>query len=180
MGVSVLGRGTTLAPFGAGFLAGLLVFTPELTLLHAPYANSYRRLTPSAFTPLRATWGWDNRIAMVRVIDGPAGLRFEVRLPGADANPYFVYSAILAAGLAGVDAGYTPPQPMCGDAVPDGAVAVPADLTEALDRFQRSPMASGGLGPAIHRHLSALGAAELATTRRSVTTWEVARGFEGA
>src|SRR5690606_13051327 len=77
-----------LTEFGRHFIAGLAAFTPELTLLHAPYVNSYRRLVPGNYTPLQANWGYDNRTAMIRLLTTSSGMRFEHRLPGADANPY--------------------------------------------------------------------------------------------
>jgi glutamine synthetase len=92
-----------LSSFGRSFLAGLLAYSPELTLLLAPYANSYKRLQPGSFAPINATWGWDNRTCMVRVIGRSQACRFEFKVPGADANPYLSFSALLAAGLAGVE-----------------------------------------------------------------------------
>lgn len=179
-GSNALGTPGKLSPFGEGFLGGLLAYTPELTLLHAPYANSYKRLQPGSFTPLAATWGWDNRAVMARIISGSDGPRIEFRLPGADANPYLAYAAAIAAGLAGVHSQLKPGAQMRGPNVPPGALCVPADLTEAIAQFAGSALAKKAFGDAVHAHLLQHGRVELAATRRAVTSWEIARGFESA
>ena len=170
-----------LSPLGRSFLAGLLAYTPELTLLHAPYANSYRRLRPGSFAPSNATWGWDNRSCMVRVVGRGEACRFEFRVPGADVNPYHSFSSILAAGLEGVEHGLQPPDPVAGDAYAQaGAGALPADLTEALAAFSASDVAARAFGPAVHRHLATLGEREREAGLFAVTDWELDRGLENA
>jgi glutamine synthetase len=105
--------GTGLSEPAGRFLGGLLAFSPELTLLHAPLLNSYRRLQPGGWAPSTATWGYDHRAAMVRVVGRGPSLRLEFRLPGADANPYLSIAAALAAGIAGLedDIALPPPWP---------------------------------------------------------------------
>lgn len=170
-----------LSPLGRSFLAGLLAYGPELALLHAPYANSYRRLQPESFAPVNATWGWDNRTCMVRVVGRDATCRFEFKVPGADVNPYLSFAAIIAAGLAGLERDLEPPDPVPGDAwTASPAPQLPADLTEAVTAFAGSKLAEQAFTPAIHQHLLGLAEAELRATRRHVTDWEIRRGFENA
>ncbi len=170
-----------LSPFGRSFLAGLLAYGPELTLLHAPYANSYRRLQPGSFAPTNATWGWDNRTCMVRVVGKGKACRLEFKIPGADVNPYFSFAAILAAGLAGVEESLEPPDPVPGDAwAESGAPRLPADLAEAVAAFAQSKLAVRAFSAVIHQHLLGLAEEELRATRRQVTDWEIRRGFENA
>jgi glutamine synthetase len=170
-----------LSPLGLSFLAGLLAYTPELILLHAPYANSYRRLRPGSFAPSNATWGWDNRSCMIRVVGRGDACRFEVRVPGADANPYHSFAAIIAAGLAGAERGLQPPHPVSGDAYAQaGADGLPTDLTEALAAFCASEVATRAFGPAVHRHLTTLGVREREAGLPAVTDWELGRGLENA
>jgi glutamine synthetase len=172
---------TDLSPFGRSFLAGLLACTPELAVMHAPYANSYRRLQPGSFAPANATWGWDNRSCLVRVVGRGHACRFEFRAPGADVNPYHSFAAIIAAGLAGVRRGLDPPPPVPGDAYAQaGAARLPGDLTEALAAFSASNVAARAFGPAVHRHLTALGERERDAARLAVTDWELGRGLENA
>jgi glutamine synthetase len=170
-----------LSPLGRSFLAGLLAYTPELLLLHAPYANSYRRLRPGSFAPSNATWGWDNRSCMIRVLGRGEACRFEFRVPGADVNPYHSFSSILAAGLAGVEHGLEPPDPVAGDAYARaGANAWPTDLTEALSAFSASDVAMRAFGRVVHRHLATLGEREREAGLFAVTDWELDRGLENA
>ncbi len=170
-----------LSPLGQSFLAGLLAYTPELTLLHAPYANSYRRLRPGSFAPSNATWGWDNRSCMVRVVGRGEACRFEFRVPGADANPYHTFAAIIAGGLAGTERGLEPPHPVSGNAYAQaGAQDLPTDLTEALAAFSQSDVATRAFGPAVHRHLTTLGEHEREAGLAVVTDWELSRGLENA
>lgn len=176
----LLGTGD-LSDFGRSFVAGLLEYAPELTLLHAPYANSYHRLQPGGFAPTSAAWGWDNRTCLVRVVGRGTACRLEFKLPGADANPYLSFAAIIAAGLAGVERGLDPPEPVTGDAWADDRFPrLPADLTEAVAAFAGSKLAEQAFSPDIHQHLIGLAEAELRATRRHVTDWEIRRGFENA
>jgi glutamine synthetase len=170
-----------LSPLGRSFLAGLLAYSPELTLLHAPYANSYRRLQPGSFAPVNTTWGWDNRTCMIRVLGRGQACRFEFKIPGADTNPYFSFAAIIAAGLAGVEEKLDPPGPVTGNAYAnEGAPRLPADLTEAVTSFATSELAKQAFSPCVHKHLLGLGEQELTPARRHVTKWELRRGFENA
>ena len=165
---------------GAAFLAGLLAGASEFTLLHAPFANSYRRLRPDSFAPVNASWGVDNRSVLVRVVGAAGATRLEFRLPGADANPYLSFAALLAAGIEGVDRGLALPPPVTGNARGSGAAALPGDLTEATRAFERSGAAARAFGAAVHRHLLGHGLRERDATRRAVTDWELIRGFERA
>jgi glutamine synthetase len=181
-GRGILGDGEGLSERGAAFLAGLLRFTPELTLLHAPYHNSYRRLRPDSFAPLNCTWAWDNRTSLVRLIGSGEDLRFEFRLPGADSNPYHSLAAVLAAGLEGLAQGLEPPPPVAGNAYEptDAAAGLPGDLGEAVAAFSTSEVAERALSAPVHRHLIGLAERERDAGRLAVTDWDLRRGFERA
>ena len=69
---------------------------------------------------------------------------------------------------------------MAGDYCSQEDTAIPGDLTEALLRFESSEFARRSFGEEVHTHLCGHVGHELAATREAVTTWEVARGFEGA
>ena len=127
---------------GAAFVAGLLEYAGDFCLLHAPFANSYRRLQPDSFAPTNASWGFDNRSVLVRVVRGGDTARLEFRLPGADANPYLSFAALLAAGIEGVDRALALPAPTTGNAYESDAPPLPADLTEAVQAFEASNAAS--------------------------------------
>jgi glutamine synthetase len=194
--------GTELSARAARFLAGLLAFSAELTLLHAPVANSYRRLQPGGWAPAAATWGYDNRAAMVRVVGRDSSLRMEFRLPGADANPYLTIAAMLAAGIAGLEEdGIELPAPVRGTPVHGApqhgapqhgapppvpaddtrrSVAVPLDLTEAIQRFEESKLASRAFGEDVRDHVIGMARHHLRQVRGAVTDWDLEHGFETA
>lgn len=179
-GHAVIGQKNQISDLASAFLAGLLAFTPELTALHAPFENSYRRLQPGSFAPTNCTWAWDNRTCMIRLLGTQEDQRFEFRLPGADANPYHCIAAILAAGIEGIDRGLALPSATTGNAYGVGATAVPRDLTEAVSRFAESTVAKNAFTDTVHAHLLELAEHELSFSRRAVTDWQLRRGFERA
>jgi glutamine synthetase len=179
-GSTALGEGS-LSSTGESFLGGLVIFSPELILLHAPYANSYKRLQPGGFAPINTTWGWDNRTCMVRVLGRGETLRFEFRLPGADMNPYFSIAAVIAAGIEGIDRDLRAPEPVTGNAYEQrSGIDLPRDLTEAVTALRNSELTTRAFSNRVHSHLVLLGERELDASRRSVTDWERERGFENA
>ena len=96
-------------------VGGLLNAMAAHTLIWAPHANSYRRLTPNAHAPTSICWGYENRTTAIRIPAGPpAARRIEHRVAGADANPYLVLSAILGAALDGIETRNEPPRPADG------------------------------------------------------------------
>jgi glutamine synthetase len=169
-----------LSDLARAFLAGLLAFAPELCLLHAPYANSYRRLQAGSWAPSNVTWGIDNRTCLVRLCGAGDDCRFEFRLPGADVNPYLSHAGVLAAGLAGVEAALEPPPPSEGDAYAQHAAALPGDMTDAVGRFAASEVARDAFGAAVQRHVVGLAEHERDAARRLVTDVDLERGFETA
>ncbi|HEV8177325.1 MAG TPA: glutamine synthetase family protein, partial [Gemmatimonadales bacterium] len=167
------------------FLAGVLAYSGDLTVLHAPYANSYRRLQPGSWAPTGATWGYDNRTVLARVLGSGISLRLEFRLPGADVNPYISIAALLAAGIAGLDERANLTTPSLGDASAaldptSGVAALPHDLGQAAQVFASSPLARKAFGSQVHSHLAARAQAEWAAATRPVTDWDRRHGFEGA
>jgi len=169
-----------LTATGRMFLAGLLEYAQDFSALYAPYANSYRRLQPDSLVPLNATWGFDNRTCLVRVLGQGEDFRFEFRLPGADANPYLVVAALFAAGLAGLDNQVSLPAPVSGNACEADAPALPRDLTESIQIFSRSLVAQEALGSSAHAHLLGMVVNERNQARGAVTDWDIQRGFENA
>ena len=105
-----------MSPLMQQFMAGQLAHAREITFFLAPFINSYRRFVEGSQAPVNLEWGLDNRTAGLRVpISGPAARRVENRIAGADANPYVVIAASLAAGLAGMEEGLTPSDPIEGN-----------------------------------------------------------------
>ena len=157
-----------------------MAYAPELCLMHAPFVNSYRRLQPDSWAPANLTWGFDNRTTLVRVCGSGEDRRLEFRLPGADANPYLSFAAVIAAGLEGVEQGLDPPAPSSGNGYRADAADLPRDLADAVRRFEASELAARAFGGDVHEHILRLAAHERDVGRRMVTDVELLRGFEVA
>jgi glutamine synthetase len=160
------------------FLAGQLACLRELTLLHAPNINSYKRFAAESFAPTAVAWGRDNRTCSVRVVGHGPATRCELRLPGADVNPYLTLSAIIAAGLHGMDAELELEPPVDGNAYASGRPRVPDTLREARELFAASAVAREAFGDEVVAHLLNQADVELAAFGAAVTDWERLRGFE--
>jgi glutamine synthetase len=161
------------------FLAGQLAGLRELTLLLAPNINSYKRFAAASFAPTAVAWGHDNRTCSLRVVGEGPSLRFENRVGGADLNPYMALSAIIAAGLAGVDQGLELEPVFEGNAYSAGELPrVPSSLRDARELFASSELARAALSDDVVDHYVNAADVELAAFGASVTDWERYRGFE--
>lgn len=85
-----------------------------------PTINGYKRLVggEAFWAPNAVTYGYDSRAASVRVISPPSvpqsATRLEVRVPGADMNPYFALAAVFLLGLRGIERRAALPGPPVG------------------------------------------------------------------
>jgi len=166
-------------PLFESFLAGQLAGLRELTLLLAPNVNSYKRFAAASFAPTAVAWGHDNRTCSLRVVGEGPSLRFENRVGGADLNPYMALSAIIAAGLAGVDQGLELEPVFEGNAYSAAELPrVPSSLRDARELFASSALARAALSDDVVEHYVNAADVELAAFGASVTDWERYRGFE--
>jgi glutamine synthetase len=109
---------------------------PESTAIFAPNANSYRRLRPDMFAPVEPNWGVNHRVVAVRIpASDNKNLRFEHRVAGADANPFLVTAAILAAVDHGIRNKIEPPRMIEQGEVIKPKLKIPNRWDRALDRF---------------------------------------------
>jgi glutamine synthetase len=160
------------------FMAGQLACLRELTLFHAPNVNSYKRFAAGSFAPTAVAWGRDNRTCSLRVVGHGPSTRLELRVPGADVNPYLSLSAIIAAGLHGMDAELELEPPVEGNAYTADKPHVPTTLREAHDAFAGSAIAREAFGEDVVAHYLNHARVELAAYESAVTDWERVRGFE--
>jgi glutamine synthetase len=161
------------------FLAGQLACLRELTLWLAPNVNSYKRYAEGSFAPTTVAWGYDNRTCALRVVGHGPSLRLENRVPGGDVNPYLAISAMIAAGLHGIDKGLALEEEFTGNAYAStDRPRVPATLGEARELFLGSEVARGAFGDEVVEHYGNMAAVELAAFGSAVTDWERVRGFE--
>ncbi len=160
------------------FLAGQLAAVQELTLLHAPNVNSYKRFAHGSFAPTAVAWGRDNRTCSLRVVGHGPAKRMELRSPGADVNPYLSLAALIAAGLHGIDSGLELEPAMEGNAYESDKPELPKTLRAARDLFAESAVAREALGEDVVAHYLNAADVELAAFESAVTDWERVRGFE--
>jgi glutamine synthetase len=161
------------------WLGGLVHASRELSLLFAPYVNSYKRFLPDSWAPTAVAWGLDNRTCGLRLVGHEQGFRVESRIPGADVNSYLAFAGIVAAGLHGIANELDPGESFEGNAYADPDIPrIPSTLIEAIELFEHSAVAHEAFGADVHHHLLNTARQEWATFNRAVTDWELRRNFE--
>jgi len=160
------------------FLAGQLACMRDLTLFFAPQINAYKRFVEGSFAPTAVAWGKDNRTCSMRVVGHGESLRMENRLPGGDVNPYLALSAMIAAGLHGVDKQLELEAPFEGNAYESDKPHVPDTMRDARDLFAASEVARDAFGQEVVDHYLNRARIELDAHNAAVTDWERFRGFE--
>jgi glutamine synthetase len=127
------------------YIGGILRHGKALMAFCAPTTNSYRRLVPGYEAPVNLVYSQRNRSAAVRIpvySASPKAKRLEFRPPDPTANPYLAFSALLMAGLDGIQNRIDPGSPVDVDLfeLPPDELAkinhVPGSLEEALDALE--------------------------------------------
>jgi glutamine synthetase len=111
-------RYALLSEMGEHYIGGILKHAPALLAFCAPTTNSYRRLVPGYEAPINLVYSQRNRSAAVRIpmySKSEKAKRIEVRFPDPSCNPYLAFSAMLMAGLDGVQNKIKPPAPVDKD-----------------------------------------------------------------
>jgi glutamine synthetase len=161
------------------YIGGLVKNLPELMVMVCPTVNSYKRTVPGTWAPINSTWGTDNRTTAIRAIPGSAtSSRVELRLSGADINPYIAMAASLAAGLDGIEHGLEPPLETRNAYEASNAPPLPRNLGEATQLFRESTLARKWFGDEFVDHYAATREWEVRQYEKAVTDWELARYFE--
>lgn len=161
------------------WLGGLMRHARASAMLFAPTVNSYKRYRSGSFAPTGIAWSYDNRTAGFRICGRGSGLRVECRMPGADANPYLVFAATVAAGLDGLKHRIEPPPMFRGDAyAAENLSRVPASLPESIAEFEKSELFQEAFGPEVVEHLVHFARTEQRKFDETVTSWERRRYFE--
>jgi glutamine synthetase len=114
----------------------------------------------------------------MRVVGHGPSLRVENRVAGADVNPYLALSAMIAAGLHGIDAGLELEAPYEGNAYESDKPRVPSTLRDARALFGESEVARDAFGQEVVDHYLNMAAVELEAFDSAVTDWERFRSFE--
>jgi glutamine synthetase len=138
------------------YIGGLLKHGKALMAFAAPTTNSYKRLVPGFEAPVNLVYSARNRSAAARIpvyTDQPKAKRIEFRPPDGSSNPYLAFSAMLMAGLDGIENQIDPGDPLDKNTYelsPEEAAnlhTVPGSLEEALNALEEDHefMLKGGV-----------------------------------
>ena len=196
--------GYNLSDLAKSYLAGIVKYAPEFSLVTNQCVNSYKRLAGGMEVPSQLSWARSDRSTLLRIPGyrphRPDDCRVELRSPDPAANPYLAFAVMLAAGLAGIEENLVPGDPIdhhaaADDAQPAGGGAaggpageratspasssapgsLPATLGEAVELFAASKLMRDTLGEHIHSYLVATKRAEWMDYLRNVSEWELER-----
>ena len=130
---------------GLWFIGGLLKHACALVAFTNPTTNSFKRLVPGYEAPVNIAYSARNRSACCRIpmySPSPKSKRVEFRVPDPSCNPYMAFSAMLMAGIDGIQNKIDPGEPMDKDLydLPPEEKAkipqVPGSLGDALDALE--------------------------------------------
>ena len=131
-----------LSQLALWYIGGLIKHGPALSAIIAPTTNSYKRLVPGFEAPVNLAYSRRNRSAACRIpmySASPKAKRVEFRPPDPSCNPYLAFSAMLMAGLDGVENKIDPGQPLDKDIYDLGpeelakVPSMPGSLDSALE-----------------------------------------------
>ena len=150
-------RGLGLSELGYNFIGGLKANAKAYIAVTAPTVNSYKRLVVGAPTsgatwaPAYVSYGYNNRTQMLRI---PAGGRVEDRTVDGSCNPYLAATAMLAAGMDGIDRGLDAGEPnganlyklSAEEREAAGIDTLPANLLDATRELEKNAPLRKALG----------------------------------
>jgi glutamine synthetase len=173
------------------FVAGQLKHARALAGIVAPTVNSYKRLVPGYEAPVYIGWAQTNRSALIRIPRYTPGMdsavRAELRCPDPSCNPYLAFTAILAAGLDGIDQKMSVPNPLNNVNIYQLTEkersrmkigSLPGSLAEALNELDRDSVLKAALGGYLYEAFMREKWAEWDEYRLHVTDWELEHYLE--
>ncbi len=183
-------RGLGLSETGYHFLGGLKKHARAYIALTAPTVTSYKRLvvgsrSGSAWAPVHISYGYNNRTQMLR-IPGPG--RIEDRTVDGSCNPYLAATALLAAGLDGIERRIDPGEPTSGMNLHElsvderagmGIDMLPGNLLDATRELERDDVLREALGMGRHEayidYFVQIKRQEFQEAHEQITPWEIDR-----
>ena len=177
--------GYNLSKTAKHYLAGLLKYAPEFTLVTNQNVNSYKRMVAGMEAPTYVSWARRNRSTLVRVPgyrpNCESSCRVELRSPDPSCNPYLAFACMLAAGLKGIEDELELQLPTEDQDLfrlsrqelrKQGIRTLPDSLGEAVELFAKSDLMRETLGEHIHSYLVEAKRQEWNDYQGSVTQWE--------
>ena len=144
-----------LSEFALYYIGGIIKHARALNAITNPGTNSYKRLVPHYEAPVKLAYSAKNRSASIRIphVSGPKGRRIEARFPDPLANPYLAFTALMMAGLDGVQNKIHPGDPAdknLYDLPPEEDARIPtvcSSLDQALEQLDedREFLTRGGV-----------------------------------
>lgn len=133
-----------LSDMALNFVGGLMTHAKAICAFSNPTINSYKRLVPGFEAPINMAYSGRNRSAAIRIpISHPKGRRLEFRTPDPSCNPYLSFSAILMAGIDGIQKKINPGAPLDKDIYSlneqelASIIKAPGSLEEALQALEK-------------------------------------------
>jgi len=126
------------------YIGGIIKHAKALNAFTNPTTNSYKRLVPGYEAPVLLAYSSSNRSASIRIpfATSPSAKRVEARFPDPAANPYLAFSAMLMAGIDGIQNKIDPGDAMDKDLYdlpPEELTGIPTvchSLREAIDSLR--------------------------------------------
>jgi glutamine synthetase len=183
-------RGLGLSETGYQFVGGLKAHAKAYIALTAPTVGSYKRLVTgtrsgSSWAPVFVSYGFNNRTQMLRI---PAAGRIEDRTVDGSCNPYLAATAVLAAGLDGIENGLDPGDPTTELNLHEvteeqrkelGVELLPANLLDATRELEKDDVLRAALGKTAREdyvdYYVKTKQAEWEEWHNEVTPWEIKR-----
>jgi len=130
-----------LSEFALHYIGGIIKHARALNAITNPGTNSYKRLVPGFEAPVKLAYSAKNRSASIRIpyVANDKARRIEARFPDPIANPYLAFTAMMMAGLDGVQNKINPGEPATKDLYhlsPEEDAKIPtvcSSLEQALD-----------------------------------------------
>jgi len=164
-----------LSETGSHFIAGLLKHSHEFFAITNQWINSYKRLLRGFESPISDTWSTTNPTSLVKIpqckISKPDSMRVELRNPDPACNPYLAFSAILAAGMKGIEEKYKLSDFSSSESLDQPQL--PTNLKEALNYFTDSELMKKTLGSEIHEKFIENKLLELEKYNQYITDFEI-------
>ncbi len=176
-----------LSEIGRYFIAGLMHHAAEICVVTNQWINSYKRLLPGLEAPIYASWTTGNFGNLIRVPSYRPGreesVRVEYRAPDPAANPYLLFSVLLAAGLDGIENKLSLPEPLEEDVFQmsdselseRGVTRLPRTLDEAIRLAENSQLLEKALGSTVVDNFLANKRLEWQEFSSTVTDYELSR-----